>query len=71
MKNIPMFTDGDLPNYIDIDGVTAEEKKYVKHACRYDLLQGMLPEDANMEVQLKPFDNLTRAEATRAIMRVY
>lgn len=71
MKDIPMFTDGYLPNYTDIDGVTAEEQKYIKHACRYDLLQGMLPEDANMDVELKPFDNLTRADATRAIMRVY
>ncbi|MBR6253733.1 MAG: S-layer homology domain-containing protein [Clostridia bacterium] len=71
MKDIPKFTDGYLPNFTDIDGVTEEEKSYIKHACRYDLFQGMLPTDANMEVELRPHDKLTRADATRAIMRVY
>ena len=71
MKGIPLFTDGVLPNYTDIEGVTEEEKAYIKHACRYDLFEGILPEDANMEVQLRPFDYLTRADAARAIIRVY
>ncbi len=71
MKGIPLFTDGTLPNYTDIEGVTEEEKAYIKHACRYDLFEGILPEDANMEVSLKPFDFLTRADAARAIIRVY
>ena len=71
MKDIPMFKDGYLPNYTDIDDVTEEEKAYIKHACRYDLFQGMLPTDANMEVQLRPYEKLTRGDATRAIMRVY
>ena len=71
MKGIPLFTDGILPNYIDMDGVTEEDKVYIKHACRYDLFEGILPEDANKEVQLKPFEYLTRADAARAIVRVY
>ncbi len=71
MKGIPLFTDGVLPNYTDIEGVTEEEKAYIKHACRYDLFEGILPEDANMEVSLRPFDSLTRADAARAIIRVY
>lgn len=71
IKGIPLFTDSVLPNYTDIDNVTEEEKAYIKHACRYDLFEGMVPANLSEEIALRPNENLTRADATRAIMRVY
>lgn len=66
MKGISQYRDAELPNYIDIESLTEEEKELLLHAARYELIPGMF--DTN---ELKPNDNLTRAEATRAIMRIY
>lgn len=71
MKGIKQFTDGYLPNYTDIEGLSEEEKAYLKHACKYDLFEGMIPANIDDELKLRPNDPLTRADATRAIMRVY
>lgn len=71
MKGIPKFVDGELPKYTDIGDLTEEEKGYLLHACRYNLLEGMLPKNAGDEIQFKPNSLITRADATRAIIRVY
>ena len=68
MKGIPQYKEGTLPNYTDIDTLSEEEKGYLLHAAKYELIQGMLDPGFT---EIKPFSNLTRAEAARAIVRVY
>ena len=66
MKGIDQYRDGQLPAYTDIDTLTEEQKGYLLHAVRYELLPHMFDSD-----EVKPFSYLTRAEAARAIIRVY
>lgn len=68
MKGIPQYREGVLPNYTDIDNLSEEEKGYLLHAAKYELIEGMLNSDFK---EIKPFSYLTRAEAARAIVRVY
>lgn len=68
MKGTPQYRDGELPEYEDISTLSEEEKGYLLHAARYELIEGML--DSNTK-EIRPFDNITRGEAARAIIRVY
>ena len=70
MKGIPQYRDGVLPNYIDIGMLTEKDKAYLLHATRYDLIEGMLKSDGG-DLEIKPDANITRAEAIRALLRVY
>ena len=65
MKNIAQNREGEL-NYIDIAYLTNDEKDMLLHAARYGLLEGMLD-----DLEFKPYKNLTRAEATVSIIRIY
>ncbi len=65
MKGVEQNRRGNL-QYIDIDKLTQEEKDLLLHAAKYVLIEGML--DSN---KFMPEQNLTRAEATVAIMRIY
>ena len=69
MKGVPQYYDGELPNYSDLYVLTDEQKALVLHAAKYRLLENM--ENKVEEYELKPFSNLTRAEAARALMRIY
>lgn len=66
MKGVSKYTDDQLPDYEDIASLTEEEKGYVLHAAKYELIENMLKSK-----KLEPFSNITRAEAARAIIRVY
>ena len=68
MKGIPQYRDSELPAYEDISTLTEEEKEYLLHACRYELLEGMLDSGVT---EIRPFEYITRGEAARAIIRVY
>ena len=70
MKGIPQFRDGILPNYTDITMLSDEDKGYLLHAAKYDLIEGMFEKDGT-ELKIYPYANITRAEAARAILRVY
>ena len=70
MKGVTQYRDGILPNYTDIDKLTEEEKALLLHAAKYDLIEGMFEVEGN-ELKIRPYDNITRAEAARAILRVY
>ncbi len=65
MKGVEQNRRGNL-QYTDIDKLTQEEKDLLLHAAKYVLIEGML--DSN---KFMPEQNLTRAEATVAIMRIY
>lgn len=65
MKGIPQNRQGTLP-YTDIDRLTEEEKGLLLHAAKYELIKNMLS-----TTKFEPNKNLTRAEATVAIMRIY
>lgn len=66
MKGISQYRDAELPNYTDIDNLTEEEKELLLHAARYELISGMFNTNT-----IRPYGNLTRADAAVAIMRVY
>ncbi len=72
MKDIPQFRDGFLPNYIDTSLLKAEEKELLLHATKYDLIEGLSKikegETWNPDILQQP---ITRAEAVRALLRVY
>ena len=65
MKEISQYRD-DKSLYTDIDSLTKEEKELLIHAARYELIEGMLSTK-----EIKPHEELTRAEAAVALMRVY
>ena len=65
MKGIEQNRQGVL-QYTDIDKLTEEEKSLLLHAAKYELIKDMLT-----TTTFKPNQNLTRAEATVAIMRIY
>ncbi len=68
MKGISQYRDaGDL-NYSDMSILTDEEKGYLLHAARYELIEGMLDSGVT---EIRPYDPITRGEAARAIIRVY
>ena len=69
MKGIPQYHDGELPNYSDIYVLTEEQKALILHAAKYRLLENM--DNSVGKIELKPFSYLTRAEAARALMRIY
>ena len=70
MKTIPQYVDGILPNYTDISNLSEEDRAYLLHAAKYDLLEDMLKKDGG-ELKIYPDKNITRAEAARAVLRVY
>ncbi len=70
MKTIPQYVDGILPNYTDISNLSEEDRAYLLHAAKYDLLENMLKQDGG-ELKIYPDKNITRAEAARAVLRVY
>lgn len=65
MKGISRYID-ERSLYTDIDSLTNEEKDLLVHAARYELIEGMLSTN-----EIKPHEELTRAEAAVALMRVY
>lgn len=65
MKGISRYRDN-KSLYTDIDSLTNEEKDLLIHAARYELIEGMLSTN-----EIKPHEQLTRAEAAVALMRVY
>ena len=65
MKGIAQNRQGTLP-YTDIDKLTEEEKGLLLHAAKYELIKDMLK-----LTRFEPNKNLTRAEATVAILRIY
>lgn len=65
MKGIEQNREGKL-QYTDIDKLTEEEKSLLLHAAKYTLINDMLE-----TTKFEPNKNLTRAEATVAIMRIY
>ena len=65
MKSIAQNREGKL-QYTDIGNLTEEEKALLLHAAKYTLINDMLETTTFM-----PNQNLTRAEATVAIMRIY
>lgn len=71
MKGVSQYRDAQLPNYTDIDTLTEEEKGLLLHAASYELVSGMFEKDSNGEYTIRPYDNLTRADAAVAIMRIY
>ena len=70
MKGVTQYRDGILPNYTDIKDLTEEERGLLLHAAKYDLIEGMFKAEEN-ELKIRPYDKITRAEAARAILRVY
>lgn len=66
MKGVSQYREAELPNYTDIDSLTEEEKGLLLHAARYELMPDMFTSNT-----IRPFDNLTRSDATVAIMRIY
>ncbi len=66
MKGISQYREADISLYTDIDSLTNEEKELLVHAARYELIEDMLE-----ITEIKPNENLTRAEAAVALMRVY
>jgi len=66
MKGIDQYREGNLPEYEDISALTDEQKGYLLHAVRYELLPNMYSSK-----EVKPYSYLTREEAARAIIRVY
>ncbi len=71
MKGVSQYRDAELPNYTDIDNLTEEEKALLLHAASYELIPGMFDKDEKGEYSIRPYDNLTRADAAMAIMRIY
>ena len=71
MKGVSQYTEATLPAYTDIDTLTEEEKGLLLHAARYELIAGMFDKNAKGEYSIRPYDNLTRADAAVAIMRIY
>lgn len=71
MKGVSQYRETEMPNYTDIDNLTEEEKELLLHATGYELISGMFDKDDNGEYSIRPYDNLTRAEAAVAIMRIY
>lgn len=67
MKNIPQNQIGSLV-YTDIENLTDDEKDLIRHAVKYDLLEGM--RDGTNKL-FEPNKNLTRGEAAAALMRIY
>ncbi|MBR4110249.1 MAG: S-layer homology domain-containing protein [Clostridia bacterium] len=65
MKGISQYRD-ERSLYTDINSLTNEEKDLLVHAARYELIEGMLSTN-----EIKPYEELTRAEAAVALMRVY
>lgn len=65
MKGIYQYRDN-KSLYTDIDSLTNEERELLTHAARYELIEGMLDTK-----EIKPHEELTRAEAAVALMRVY
>ncbi|MBO5179238.1 MAG: S-layer homology domain-containing protein [Clostridia bacterium] len=65
MKGISQYRD-ERSLYTDINSLTNEEKDLLVHAARYELIEGMLSTN-----EIKPHEELTRAEAAVALMRVY
>ena len=67
MKGIQQSQLGRLV-YTDISGLTEEEKGLLLHAASYDLLEGMKESKIS---KFEPDKNITRAEAARALVRIY
>lgn len=65
MKGVEQNRQGHL-QYTDINLLTEEEKALLLHAAKYELMNNMLE-----ETTFEPNKNLTRAEATVAMMRIY
>ncbi len=65
MKGVEQNRQGQL-QYTDINLLTEEEKALLLHAAKYELINNMLE-----TTTFEPNKNLTRAEATVAIMRIY
>ncbi|MBQ9266990.1 MAG: S-layer homology domain-containing protein [Clostridia bacterium] len=65
MKGIEQNRQGNL-QYTDTNNLTEEEKALLLHAAKYVLISDMLD-----TTTFRPNQNLTRAEATVAIMRIY
>ena len=65
MKGVAQNTLGKL-QYTDIGGLTNDEKAMLLHAAKYTLISDMLE-----TTTFEPNKNLTRAEATVAIMKIY
>ena len=65
MKGIEQNRQGKL-QYTDTNNLTEEEKALLLHAAKYVLIKDMLE-----TTTFSPNQNLTRAEATVAIMRIY
>lgn len=65
MKGIAQNTLGKL-QYTDIADLTEDEKALLLHAAKYTLISDMLE-----TTTFEPNKNLTRAEATVAIMKIY
>lgn len=66
MKGISQYRDADVSLYTDINSLTKDERDLLVHAARYELIEGMLSTK-----EIKPHEELTRAEAAVALMRVY
>ena len=67
MKDIPQYREVNMNVYTDIDEIKdITEKELVIHARRYELIEGMIEAK-----EIKPNENLTRAEAAVALMRIY
>lgn len=66
MKGISQYRDADISLYTDINSLTKDERDLLVHAARYELIEGMLSTK-----EIKPHEELTRAEAAVALMRVY
>ena len=71
MKGVSQYRDAELPPYTDIENLTEEEKGLLLHAARYELISGMFKANSDGTYTIRPYDNLTRADATVAIMRIY
>ena len=67
MKGIEQNQLGTLV-YTDIGSLTDDEKALLKHAVKYDLLEGM--RDGTID-KFEPNKHFTRAEAAVALMRIY
>ena len=68
MKSIEQNRLGRIDYYTDIDSLTEDEKALLKHAVKYDLLEGML--DGSVD-KFEPNKQFTRGEAAAALMRIY
>jgi hypothetical protein len=71
MKSVPK-KESMMVNYLDVDpnDYSQEDRSYILHAANYNLIDGMVPVD-DSPLYLRPTDPITRAEAVRAILRVY